>query len=130
MASVVGAGLLILAVPALIWQLQAPYPGFTLRSSADDRAVVKTVEAGGTAASLGVEPGDTLVSVGGMRPSEELPVDDRGPVFRLDLTNRFRESRSTGSYSGTAVAVRWSVRSRAFRIPGPSPGPSCWVSSG
>ena len=40
---------------------------------------------------MGVESGDTLVSVGGVRPSEELPVGDRGPAFRLDLTNRYRE---------------------------------------
>ena len=90
-ASVLGIVLLVLAVPALAWQFGTPRLGFELEFPAPDRAVIDTVVPGGTAAAVGVTAGDTLLSVGGLEPSERVDLRDRSTVFRMDIINEYRE---------------------------------------
>lgn len=94
LAALAGVALLVLAVPAVHWQLGTPRLGVSLETSPGGEAVVTGVEAGGTAARVGVRPGDTLLAVGSVRVSGR-GEGMRGPNAALhDVANRYREGES------------------------------------
>lgn len=92
-AIAVGVGLLVLAVPALHWQFGAPRLGLSLELTGSGGAAVTAVNPRGSAAAAGIQPGDTLVSVGRL----DVPVPgaegsgNRAVAFQLDVINGYRE---------------------------------------
>lgn len=90
---VVLAGLAVLAVgiPGLVWQLGVPYEGVSLEWAGSGRAVVTSVDSGSTSQAAGVQPGDTLLSVGRV----QIPASGAGELglaaAQHEIVNVYRE---------------------------------------
>ncbi len=93
-AAVVAVALFALSVPAVGWQFAVPQLGLDLEPLSDTGAEVKSVEAEGSAAAAGIEPGDTLLAVGPVSVPDAGEVRDRAAVFKLDLINRYKEGEA------------------------------------
>lgn len=86
----VGLALLLVSIPALRWQFTAPRLGIGLAPSDSGGARVTSVAPEGSAAKVGIRPGDRLLSVG--RISVPQAEDSRSlTVFELDIVNAYRE---------------------------------------
>lgn len=96
-AVVAAAALLVLSVPAVQWQLGTPRLGLDLRAADAGRLVVASVEGGGSADAAGVQPGDTLLSVGRVQPPSDPAADRRrATVLQLEVLNGYREGERVG----------------------------------
>lgn len=94
LAALAGVALLVLSVPGVHWQLGTPRLGVSVETPPGGEVVVTGVQAGGTAARVGVRPGDTLLAVGSVGLSGR-GEGMRGPEAALhDVVNRYREGES------------------------------------
>lgn len=86
----IGVGVPLLAAPALHWQFGKPMIGVGFEATDEGRVAVTSVLPEGSAAAAGVQPGDTLVSVGDFEaPRTEADLDS--PTFYYGIANEYRQ---------------------------------------
>lgn len=101
-----GLALLVLSIPALHWQFTTPRLGIGLEPASTEGARVTSVHLEGSATAVGIQPGDTLLSVGRFSVPQTKG-EQSLTVFQLDLINGYREGETA-----TWAVLRGGTRER------------------